>query len=355
MPGFPVDPSSVTAEWLSDVLGADVRECRLEQIGIGVGLLGRLYRAHLEGGPEPPRSVVVKLPLGPSEVRSAVCEDLEFYLREVRFYQEIGLTNPLRPARPYFAAFDEKTHDFILVLEDLGRLRVADQVAGCSATDAEKVIEAIARHHAYWWANRRLAGLRWLKAFSTPPFLEGMAANFEAAWPRFLDGVGANLSPALRAFGERFAALIPWFWQELTRPPHTFLHGDLRLDQLFFGVGADDPAVTALDWQITSKGRGAYDVAYFLSQSLAPETRRSCESQLIQRYAEALARHGIDYPHAEIWRDYRLTTAWCFAYPVIATGRIDLANDRQLQLLQAISDRAGIAIEDHDALSLRPD
>ena len=47
---FPTDPSSVTAAWLSEVLGADVRECRLEQIGIGVGLLGRLYRAHLEGG-----------------------------------------------------------------------------------------------------------------------------------------------------------------------------------------------------------------------------------------------------------------------------------------------------------------
>jgi hypothetical protein len=34
---FPTDPSSVTAAWLSEVLGADVQECRLEQIGIGVG------------------------------------------------------------------------------------------------------------------------------------------------------------------------------------------------------------------------------------------------------------------------------------------------------------------------------
>ena len=49
MTWFPVDPLSVTREWLSEVLGADVRKCRLEQIGIGVGLLGRVYRAHLEG------------------------------------------------------------------------------------------------------------------------------------------------------------------------------------------------------------------------------------------------------------------------------------------------------------------
>ncbi|OBF80524.1 phosphotransferase [Mycobacterium sp. 852002-51163_SCH5372311] len=355
MAGFPTDPSSVTAEWLSEVLCADVRNCRLEQIAIGVGLLGRLYRAHLDGAPDVPRSVVVKVPLAPSAVRSSVCEDLEFYLREVRFYQEIGLANPLRPARAYFSGFDETTHDFLLVLEDLGRLRVADQIVGCSTADAETVIDAIARHHRCWWESRRFTALPWLKSFNTPPFPAAFAENFEAAWPRFLDGVGANLSAAMRSFGERFAALIPWFWQELGRPPHTFLHGDLRLDQLFFGVAADDPSVTALDWQVTSKGRAAYDVAYFVSQSLATETRRSCERQLVERYAEELAQQGIDYPLPELWRDYRLTTAWCFAYPVIAAGRLDLANDRQLQLLRTMSNRAGIAIEDHDALSLRPD
>ena len=243
----------------------------------------------------------------------------------------------------------------MLVLEDLARLRVADQIAGCTAADAETVIDAIARHHACWWESQRFEALPWLKTFSTPPFPAVMAANFEAAWPRVLDGIGADLSQMLRVFGERFPALVPWFLQEVTRPPHTFLHGDLRLDQLFFGVDADDPALTALDWQITSKGRGAYDVAYFLSQSLTTETRRSCESQLIERYAEGLAEHGIDYPRDELWRDYRLTTSWCFAYPVIAAGRIDLANDRQLQLLRSILERAALAIEDHDALSLRPD
>ena len=133
---FPRDPASVTAPWLSEVLGAQVRGCRLEQIGIGVGLLGRLFRVHLNAGPEVPTSVVVKLPMLDTTVRTALCEDLELYRSEVGFYQEIGLADPLRPARPYFAAFDETTHDFVLVLEDLGRLRLADQTQGCSAADA---------------------------------------------------------------------------------------------------------------------------------------------------------------------------------------------------------------------------
>jgi hypothetical protein len=355
MARFPVDPLCVTATWLSEVLRADVRECHLEQIAIGVGLLGRSYRAYLDGEPALPRSVVIKLPTADTEARSTICEDLELYLREVHFYQEIGLVNPLPPARPYFAAFDETTHDFVLVLEDLGRLRVADQVAGCASADAETVVDAITRHQAYWWQSHRFAALPWLKTFNTPPFPAALASNCEAAWPRVLDGVGADLSPALRAFGERFPALVPWFWQELTRPPHTLLHGDLRLDQLFFASEAEDPPVTALDWQMISKGRGAYDVAYFLSQSLATETRRSCETQLIERYAEGLAEHGINYPRDELWRDYRLTTAWCFAYPVIAAGRIGVANDRQLQLLRTMLNNAVAAIEDHDGLALRPD
>jgi hypothetical protein len=302
-----------------------------------------------------PSSVVVKLPMLDARIRSEICEDLEFYLSEVRFYQEIGLTNPLPPARPYFAAFDEATHDFVLVLEDLGRLRVADQIVGCTAADAETVIDAIAHHHAHWWESDRFASLPWLKTRATPPFPKFSISNYEAAWPPFIEGIGADLSPALRAFGERFPSMIPWFCEQLTRPPRTYLHGDLRLDQLFFAVEPDDPPMTALDWQMATRGRGAYDVGYFLSQSLTTDTRRGCEYELIERYAERLAECGIDYPADELRRDYRLTVAWCFVYPVVGGGRIEMVNDRQLKLLHTMLDRCVSAIEDHDALSLKPD
>lgn len=355
MPAMPVGPQCITPAWLSDVLEADVRGCDVEQIAIGVGLLGRLFRVRLEGAPGLPASVVVKLPTLDQQARSALCEDLEFYLREVRFYREIGLANPLPPARPYFAAFDEATHDFVLVLDDLSRLRRADQTIGCTADDAEAVIDGIAAHHAHWWDNERLRSLPWLQTYSTPAFAAIAIGNYEAGWPVALDRVGSGLSPALRRFGERLPSLMPWLLAQFARPPMTFLHGDLRLDQLFFAVTAGDPPVTALDWQITAKGRGAYDVAYFMSQSLATDVRRGCEDRLIERYAERLAERGITYPATELRRDYRLTAASCFLYPIIAAGRIDVANDRQLELLRCMLDRAAAAVEDHDCLALRPD
>ncbi len=41
MPKIPMDPLSVTPAWLSEAIGADVRECELDKIGLGDGLLGR--------------------------------------------------------------------------------------------------------------------------------------------------------------------------------------------------------------------------------------------------------------------------------------------------------------------------
>jgi hypothetical protein len=355
MPLILDDPSLITADWLSEVLGADVGVCKVEQIAIGVGLLGRLFRVHLEGGPDLPATVIVKLPTLDARARLTICEELDFYLREVSFYQEIGLTNPLPPARPYYAAIDETTHDFVLVLEDLGGLRNADQTIGCSVSDAQTVIDEVARHQAHWWDSDRLASLPWLKSYDTPPFSTVVVSTYEAAWPVFLDRVGYDISPAMRGFGERLPSLMPWFLAEISKPPHTFLHGDLRLDQLFFAIDVDDAPVRVLDWQLCAKGRGAYDLGYFLSQSLDAETRRDCEEGLLDRYAQRLAEHGVDYPLAQIWRDYRLTSAWCFIYPVIATGQIDIANDRQLELLRTMFRGAATAIEDHDALALRPD
>src|SRR5690348_6449062 len=205
---IPTDPTCVTPAWLSDVLHADVRSCDIEQIAIGVGLLGRLFRARLEGGPDVPASVVVKLPTLDTKVRRKICEPADFYLREVRFYEQIGLANPLPPARPYFAEFDQASHDFVLLLEDLQRLRLADQTVGCAAVDAHTVIDAIARHHAYWWNNARLASLPWLAPYSEGHFFDVALGNYTAGWPVFLERVGSDLSPSLLEFGERFPSLM---------------------------------------------------------------------------------------------------------------------------------------------------
>ena len=124
---------------------------------------------------------------------------------------------------------------------------------------------------------------------------------------------------------------------------------------MFFAVGSGDAPVTALDWQVSGAARGAYDLAYFLGQSLSADTRRACEAKLLEIYRQRLAENGIDYPASELQHDYRLMTAMCFTYPLLAAGRIEVVNDRQLELLRTMTAGAAAAIEDNDALALRPD
>jgi thiamine kinase-like enzyme len=181
-----------------------------------------------------------------------------------------------------------------------------------------------------------------------------LAAMFKQAWPRALEVFGDHLSPTHFEFGERFVDLVPWFMEDATKPPMTFCHGDYRLDNLFFGTKPEHAPVTIVDWQICFQGRGGYDLGYFVSQSLAADDRRPNEQALIDRYRNGLKSRGIDYPRDELMRDYRRTIAWCFIYPVVSAGQIELTNERMRQLILGILDRAVQAIDDTGALDVLP-
>lgn len=351
--GFPREPESITAGWLSDVLAIHVSDFRLEQIAVGVGLLGRLYRVTLESD-DGPRTLIAKFPTLDELARKSICDPLNFYEKEVRFYEQVAAPSPLRPPRAHFSAFDEGSGDFVLLLEDLGELRTADQTSGCAIEDAAATVDAIADHHAHWWESPQFASMPWLPASADPPQPDVIAAMFRNAWPRFLEGFGDRTPGPILEFGERFPELVPWFFEANSRPPVTFIHGDLRLDNLFYSPTGDGHRVRVVDWQITWRGRGAYDVAYFLSQSLRPSVRRAHEEELIARYLQRLADAHVDYPHDEFWTDYRRTVAFCFGYPVGAGGSIDIANDRHRELVGTMLEGAVAAIEDHDALALVP-
>ena len=68
-----------------------------------------------------------------------------------------------------------------------------------------------------------------------------------------------------------------------------------------------------------------------------------------------MAARGIDYARDDLIRDYKLTTAWCFIYPVVSIGQIEVVNERQLDLIiHAFLDRSMAAIDDTGALEVLP-
>lgn len=350
---FPRGPEDITAAWLSEVLGAGVTSFEIEQIGIGVGLLGRLYRLTLTGDGAP-SSVIAKFPTLDETARMNVVEPLRFYEKEVRFYQQASGDFPVATPHSYFADFDPATGDFALLLEDLNDRRMCDQVAGCAIADAEAGIDAMVDLHAWSWDGSRFGELPWLPSYADPPFPQVIAGMYKQAWPAALEVMGDRMNDTIRDFGDRYEGLVQWFMDELTVPPYTFCHGDFRLDNLFFGTQPDQAPVTIVDWQICFRGRAGYDLAYFISQSVDAEHRRKHEESLIDRYAEGLKAKGIDYPRDELVKDYKRTVAYCFIYPIVATGQIELTNERHLALLNGMLDRAVTAIEDVGALDVLP-
>jgi hypothetical protein len=346
---FPREATDITTEWLSAILGGSVDSVAAEQIGVGVGLLGRLYRLTLSGSGVP-SSIILKLPTLDVGARTNVVEPLRFYEKEIAFYQEAIERMPISTAGVYHAEFDEVSRDFCLLLEDLGTRRMEDQIAGCPIEDADVAIDALAEMHAHWWNSDSFPA--WLPQYSDQPYPLVIAGMFMQAWPRAMEIFGDHLSPRFKEFGERYPELVPWFMENLSIPPFTLCHGDFRLDNLFFGTEQAHPAITVVDWQICFKGRGGYDVAYFISQSLRTDVRREHEARLKQRYLDGLAKHGITYDDFE--NDYAKTVAYCFIYAVVSAGQIEVTNERMRDLLLSILDRAVAAIEDTKALELLP-
>ena len=135
-----------------------------------------------------------------------------------------------------------------------------------------------------------------------------------------------------------------------SKPPMTIVHGDYRLDNLFFGTNG----VAVIDWQVAHRGRGVFDVAYFLSGCLEPAARRAEEMRLLHLWYELATDGGHGYAFEDALRDYRRAVLYCHVYTVIAIGSLDPANERGMRVFQGWLRRRNAAIEELEAYALMP-
>src|SRR5205823_6422439 len=156
-----------------------------EPIGLGMGVLALLGRLTLHyDGPAPgaPRTLVAKIPSPDPATRQLAHDLFHFYEREVAFYQQLAGHGSISTPACYFSAMDHASGDFVLLLEDLGEMRLGNQIGGCSAEDLGVLILAMARHHAAWWNSPRLDDLAWLPP-TNDPITKGGLALYRQIWP----------------------------------------------------------------------------------------------------------------------------------------------------------------------------
>ena len=356
MATFPTAIDEVEAQWLTEslrssgVLAASSRvaEFDIEPIGMGVGIMGLLYRLSLRYDTDGAGPVTVVLKLASSDPQARyVSRVFRFYEKEVGFYRKFAELTQVPTTACYAADHDLETDDFVLLFEDIGDAIVHSQVDGCPPDAALLAVRNLARHHATF-ADSALfddPDFAWVPFGSDSPNPEGVIQGMADSWGPFQESFPELVTSELAAIMERFAASARSLLTVTKGHPITLVHGDYRLDNLFFSA---DGKVTAVDWQVCAKGPFAYDLAYFMTQSLTIDDRRTHEAALIDAYLDELETAGVSHDRDMLMDDYRATAMFCLCYPIQA-GRIELVNDRARALIVDMFNRAMTAISDHNA------
>jgi aminoglycoside/choline kinase family phosphotransferase len=352
MSRLPTSSAQITPDWLTDQLrragtidaATSVASIGGDTVGPGIGFMGEVGRITVSySGGTGPTSMICKIPTQDPNVRGLLAAARVFE-REARFYADVAPALDVVP-QAYAVAADYEHEDFVLVLQDLGHLRVGDQAAGVSEKDAHAALRAAARLHARYWENDALDAIDWMPRADS----EGMKIGrevYQASLPGFLQVFAHAIDPDMVPIMERFGDNVHQLLDRISAMPNTVAHFDYRLDNLFFDDAAD--RVWMIDFQTSSKGGGAYDVGYFMSQSVPVDVRRRCESDLLRTYHDELTSLGVtNYSFDQFFQDYRVGVLYGWIIPVYAVGTLDSSSERAMKLWTEVIIRAQAAMRDH--------
>ncbi len=345
-------PGDLTVAWAQRI----VTQCRpgarvaaSEVLSVDVGTTTRIRIAVDHDAPDLPGRWFAKLPSLSWKARwlTALPRLLQ---AEARFYREVAQGVPvLHPA--VVAGQTRPGWGSTLVLEDITE---DGAVAGApgdawTAEEAGLAVDELARLHARFWEHPSLTGEHaWLcgpvrrtedalgSALAVPLMTRGLARAAEVV-PAELHG------PALEYARHRTR------WMAfLGDGPRTLVHHDVHPGNFFWR----DARPGLLDWHLVRAGEGVGDVAYFLSTSLPPETRRAHEDLLLTRYRDGLTSGGVRPPAPdELARRYRAHLAYPFEAMVLtlAVGGM-MRPEANRELIR----RTATAVADHGTLTAGP-
>lgn len=339
-------PEEISAGWLSNVLGASVRDFAIERIG--TGQMSDSYRVTPDYGSsaaDAPATVVVKL-AAEDETSRATGAALGLYEREVRFYAEVApsIGGPIAPS--WLASFDATENTFCLVLGDAGPARQGDEIEGASRRDAELAVDALAELHAPTLDSDVLAASEWLARESpiSQPLVKQLLAGFVERYEE-------RIAPAHRLVCERLAHSFDAWVPASMEGTMGLVHGDYRLDNLLFGEPGAARPVTVVDWQTVAWGSPLTDLAYFLGCALTVEARREWGADLISRYHARLGERAPSLQ--EVGEGVRLRSFFGVMMAIISPMLV-VQTERGDDMFMTVLARHAQQVLDLDALAVLP-
>jgi hypothetical protein len=335
-PRIPVERSEITAEWLSAVLGRPVGSATI--VDEHSGTTGRARVAIASDAADLPPSVFVKLaPFDPAQ--RAFVDSQGMGVSEARFYREVAPDVPVSIPRCLHADWDADGR-YVMVLEDL-ELRGAEPIESGHpqlVTIVDGIIDGFAALHGAFHQSARLApdgDLAWIAARS-----KGYGAGGGPFVEMAVESLGDSLPEEFHSVARCYLAHAPAIAEVIADGPHTFVHGDAHMGNMFT-IGTEPGFY---DWAVLGAAPGLRDVAYFLTNSVPTELRRVHERRWLERYCAGLAARGVTLTPADAFEQYRLQaiTGWVAAVCTAGMGSkwqpIEIAVRGTLRSIAALAD-----------------
>ena len=348
--------SDVTPAWLTSAMQAaghdvEVATVAATPLGVGVGMMSGLQSlavTYAKG--TGPALLVLKMP-AENDVNRAVADLYHLYERETRFYRDVAPKSSAYTPIVYRADIDG--NNFVLLLEDLSDYTLGDQVKGCTLEETKGGIAWLARHHASLWGQTDNPDFAFLPEVSPSYSSDGLMQGCAFGWVPMTELFGHVVPERIGALKDRYLAALPKLFDWMATPPLTVVHGDFRMDNLFFASFPGQEPLIAIDWQGSLRGRASQDIAYFLSGSVPVELRREHERALINQWHAGLVANGVTgFSADDAWEDYRKVVLYVWVIAVVIAGTLDPTNERGRQWISVMLERSIAAIDDLDLVAL---
>ena len=231
-PPFPTAPDQMSASWLESRTGFELERIEVLQIGEGSGFAGSVYRirlSHRNHSSDLPESVIWKTTSGHRPTHFLL-RRLGAYRAEAGFYSEMAGAVSLAP-KNYFAGHDPTSGSICIIMEDLSGLRPGDQIAGCSEEESSAVVVELARLHSGFWGQPAESVGDWVPSFDAGGrYFQRLHSR---AWSR-LSNEAEIVPQRLLDAAIGMTEFVPEVKRRLGSEPTTLVHGDVRLDNIFF-------------------------------------------------------------------------------------------------------------------------
>ena len=267
---------------------------------------------------------------------------LRMYIREAAFFAELAEKAPVRVPICHHSTIDAESSEFVLVMEDLGDLRIVDQVKGMEIADAEQAVDGLAAWHATWWGQAlELAERGVTVSLGDPIYKAVLPMVFAEGWeklgkeltiPEAIQAVAPRWTDAMRASSTTWPRNPPRC-ATATGEPTTSCSGPTARWSSSTSSSRrrpEGPTTSPTSSRRASTGRSP------------PSTRRPCSTAGSEPSRPA-ALPPED--NATAWEDYRKAALFCLVYPVVAWRGMDAGDPRQVDLATTMLDRFDRAVD----------